>query len=275
MKITRFFAFLLLCFYISPPFAAADPALNRELIKKAGIEAVVMQIPDAMASAVQQMEQQGTKVDDKFRSGWVKASKTAFRADRIIDAIAKSLEKLTDEERRGVIAYYDTPAGKRIRALEEKASTAEAQAEIAAYAQKFMADAKNGERVKLYQQIDEATNASAVGTELGMRMAHITAIGMVNAAKGPVNVDTVLLEKQIELQRPQMAQQMKQTMLISSAYTYRELSVAEIKAYLKFLKTPATQKFTRIVLKSLSNQLVAQGRTFATELGKLIKRKDV
>jgi hypothetical protein len=275
MKISRIFALLLLCFCMLPKSASADPAVNRELIKKAGIEAVVIQIPDAMASGVQQIEQQGVKVDDKFRNAWTKASKTAFRTDRMIDAISKSLEKLTDQERRSLIAYYDTPAGKLIRVLEEKASTAEAQAEIAAYAPKFMADPKSAERVKLYQQIDEATNASAVGTELGMRMAHITAIGMANAAKGTLNVDTAQLEKQIESQRPQMAQQMKQTMMLSSAYTYRELSVAEIKAYLKFLKMPATQKFTMIVLKSLSNELIVQGRTFATELGKIFKRKDV
>lgn len=275
MKSPRIFALLLLCFCMTPASASADTALNRELIKKAGIEAVVVQIPDAMAAGVQQLEQQGIKVDDKFRNAWAKASKTAFRTDRIIEAISKNLEKLTEQERRGLIAYYDTPAGNRIRTLEEKASTAEAQAEIVAYGQKFMADPKNGERVKLYQQIDEATNASAVGTELGMRMAHTTAIGMANATKGSLNVDTALLEKQIEAQRPQMTQQMKQTMLLSSAYTYRDLPVAEIKAYLKFLKAPATQKFTAIVLKSLSNELIAQGRTFATELGKVFKRKDV
>jgi hypothetical protein len=255
--------------------ALADPALDRELIKKAGIESVVMQIPDAMASGVQQIEAQGLKVDDRFRNAWQNASKSAFRPDKTIEAIAKGMEKLTDQERKALIAYYDTPEGKRIRVLEEKAATPDAQAAMQTFAPKFMGDPKNGERVKLYQQIDEATKASAVGTELGMRIAQATAVGMANATQGAQNVDTALLEKQIEAQRPQMAQQMKQTMLLSSAYAYRELSVAEIKAYVKFLKTPATQKFNAIVLKALSNSLIAQARTFSTDFAKVFKRKDV
>lgn len=275
MTNAKSFALLLLCFAISPQMASADPALNRELIKKAGIEAVVVQIPGAMASGPQQIEQQGVKLDDRFRNAWAKAVKIAFRPDRTMDAIAKGLQKLTDEERRSLIAYYDTPAGQRVRTLEEKAATPEAQAAMQAFAPKFMADPKNGERVKLYQQIDDATNASAVGTELGMRIAHVTAFGMVNATKGTQNVDTVELQKQIESQRPQVAQQMKQTMLVSSAYTYREMSVAEIKAYVKFLKTPTTQKFTAIVFKAISQELTAQATAFATEFGKIFKRKDV
>jgi hypothetical protein len=272
MKVPKILAFITLWLGLASQLALADD-LSRELIKKAGIEPIVAQIPDSMAAGVQQAEQQGLQVDDKFRTAWAKAVKSTFRAERVLEAVEKGLQKLTVEERRGLIAYYDTPAGKRVRTLEEQSAVPEAQAQIVAFAQKFMADPKNGERVKLYQQIDQATNASAMATELAMKITYATTIGMVNAMQGQ-NANTVELEKNVEAQRPQMMQQMQQSMLLTSAYTYREMSVAEVNAYVKFLQAPTTKKFTTIVLKSLTEELALQARNFGTEIAKNFKRKD-
>jgi hypothetical protein len=71
-----------------------------------------------------------------------------------------------------------------------------------------------------------------------------------------------------------MMQQMQQSMLLTSAYTYREMSVAEVNAYVKFLQAPTTKKFTTIVLKSLTEELALQARNFGTEIAKNFKRKD-
>jgi hypothetical protein len=273
MKIPKILAFITLWLGLASQLALADD-LSRELIKKAGIEPIVAQIPASMAAGVQQAEQQGLQVDDKFRTAWAKAVKSTFRVERVLEAVEKGLQKLTVEERRGLIAYYDTPAGKRVRTLEEQSAAPEAQAQIVAFAQKFMADPKNGERTKLYQQIDQATNASALSTELVMKISYATAIGMANVTQGAQSVDTVEMEKQVEAQRPQMMQQMQQSMLLTSAYTYREMSVAEVNAYVKFLQAPTTKKFTTIVLKSLTEELALQARNFGTEIAKNFKRKD-
>ena len=270
---SKIYALFLIWFGVAPQLAMADSALNRDLIKRSGIESVVAQIPPAMSASYLQLEQHGVKPDEKFKTAWVNAVKASIRADRIVDAIDKGLQKLTVAERRSVLAFYDTPAGQRIRTLEEKASQPDAQPAIEAFAKTFMADPKNAERLKLYQQIDRATHGSILGTELGLRVAHATALGMANATRGPATIDQAALEKQVESQRPQIAQQVQQVVLLTSAFTYRDLTVAEIKAYLKFLTTPATQKFSTVVLNSLTNELATQARLFGSELVKNFRRK--
>ncbi|NJM34054.1 MAG: DUF2059 domain-containing protein [Rhodomicrobium sp.] len=274
MKKSKILPLIFLWICLPPQIVLAD-GLSRELIEKSGLEVTVMQMPASMASGIQQIEQRGIKVDEKFRAAWDDAAQTVYRADRILAAVEDALQDLTIEERRGLIAYYDTPAGQRIRMLEEQAVSPEVQSAILAYAPKFMSDKANSERMKLYRQIDEATNASNLNTELGMKVAYATAIGMANEGTEGPKLDSAEVAKQIEAQRPQMLQEMQQFMLLVCAYAYRELTVEEIEAYLKFLQAPAAKKFVTITMQSISKELAAQAESFGAELAKNLKRKDI
>ena len=237
---------------------------NQELLEKSGIVHQVIALPAVMASGIDLARQQGTAINEKFAKAWRDVTPVAYRAEIILHAMDQGLQKLlTAEDKKQLLAYYNSPLGKRTSELEKAASDPRIQTEIAAFAQKPAAFA---DRVALYKQLDEAVGGTETQVAMLTNMSLAIQVGMFTASQGPGKVNVDALKAELEKNRPALAKQLEGQIVASFAYIYRSLSKEEINAYLKVIKSPAGQKFNRGGAKILSDAMTTQ----AKELGQLL-----
>jgi len=278
MQILRRSAILIFALWLTPNNAfAANPLQNKELIEKSGLAGQLKELPGAMKASVEALRQQGAQIDGKFEKAWGEAALTAYGPEKSLPIIDQGLQKLlTADEKKFLLAHYNSPLGRRITELEVKASQPSAQAEIQAFAQKLMADpSKHADRLALYQAIDQTTGATTMVTEISMNVAIAMSMGMVNAMQGPKVVDTAAVRAEVEKQRFAMTQQIASGTLATMAYAYRDLSIKDLNAYLKVLNAPAAKKFNTGVGKLLNEALALQSEAFGKQLAQNLGRKGV
>lgn len=278
MQILRRSAILIFALWLTPNNAfAAGPLQNKELIEKSGLAGQLKELPGAMKASVGTLRQQGAQIDGKFEKAWGEAALTAYGSEKSLPIIDQGLQKLlTADEKKFLLAHYNSPLGRRITELEVKASQPAAQAEIQAFAQKLMADpSKHADRLALYQAIDKTTGATTMVTEISMNVAVAMSMGMVNAMQGPKIVDTAAVRAEVEKQRFAMTQQIASGTLATMAYAYRDLSIKDLNAYLKVLNSPAAKKFNAGVGKLLNEALALQSEAFGKQLAQNLGRKGV
>ena len=70
-------------------------------------------------------------------------------------------------------------------------------------------------------------------------------------------------------------QQLASMTLSTFAYTYRDLNVQDLNAYLTFLNSPAAKKFSMGVGKLLNEALALQSEEFGKQLARNLGRKGV
>jgi hypothetical protein len=269
MRITTPLAILLLaCGAASTAVVGATVLAKQDLITKSGMERQVKEIPASFKLGMEQARQQGAPIDAKLAQAWAEAVALAFSAEKMLVAIDKGLQKiLTAEDDRLLLAHYNSPLGRKITELEVKASRAEAAAEIEAYAQKLMANpSEHANRLALYQEIDKAVGGTNLAVDLAMTMQVAIQVGMISAMTGPKDLNIPAMRAAAEKTRFQLTQQMASAILASLAYTYRDLSIKELTAYLTFLNSSAGKKFNADAAKLLNQTLAAQ----TEDLGKLL-----
>jgi hypothetical protein len=245
------------------------------LIEKSGLAGQLKELPGAMQSSVGALRQQGAQVDAKFEKAWADAALAAYGPQKSLPIIDQGLQKLlTADDKKFLLKHYNSPLGRRITELEVKASQPAAQAEAQAYAQKLMADpSKHADRLAIYQAIDKAAGATTMVTEISLNVAIAMSIGMANATQGPKSPDTAAIKAQVEKQRPAMTQQIAGATLASMAYTYRDLQIQDLNAYLTFLNSPAAKKLNAGVGKLLNEALASQSQDFGKQLARNLGRK--
>jgi hypothetical protein len=277
MRILQRSAILIFALCLTPSAFAANPLQNKELIEKSGLAAQLKELPGAMKESVGALKQQGAKVDEKFEKAWGEAALAAYGPEKSMAIMDQGLQKLlTADEKKFLLAHFNSPLGRRITELEVKASQPGAQAEVQAFAQKLMADpSKHADRLALYQAIDKATGATTMVTDMSVTVAVAMSMGMVNAMQGPKVVDASAIRAEVEKQRLAMTQQIASGQLAVMAYAYRDLPIKDLNAYLKMLNAPAAKKFNAGVGKLLNEALAQQSQEFGKQLAQNLGRKGV
>ena len=253
-------AFFLSIIVLSVQTSAQTALKNAELLEKSGLVHAVSGIPDAMLSLAERAPQTNPNLDPKFLQAWRTTTPIAYNADKILHIIDEGLEKeLTAEDKRDLIAYYNSPLGRRTTELENAAANADAQ--IQEYAKNPEAYA---DRLPLYRELDSESGASGISTTIVENMGVALQVGVFSAMNASFDIKALKTEAASE--HDAHMKQAEQAVLPMFAFTYRSLSTDEVKGYITFLKTPAAKKFVKAVGSLLNDALTTQ----ANELGQLV-----
>ncbi len=247
----------------------ADPVLkNGELLEKTGITRQVMHIPALLQQSVREFHRlEGTPVDAGAVKAWDNSVLIAFKPEKILAPLDEGIEKLlTPEEKSELLAFYNSPLGKKITEMSMVAEP-EALAKIGALAQN---PASFADRAALYKELDDATGATpaAINLETGMWGALLD--GLRAGAKGParIAIDTIAAKEKDAL--ADSTQQASARVAATFAFCLKDLSADELKAYIKAVKTPAGRKFYRGLNDIMSDALTARSEEFGRLLHKTL-----
>lgn len=245
----------------SPVLAAEVPALAGEreaLIERvltlAGANTQLAQVPTQLAAQLEARRAEFTPEAFGRVTTWLAE---AFKPDALHASLAQSFEQAYDRETlEQVAAWLSRPLTQRLTGLEQAAMRPDAAAAQEAFFSQPGVAARPGEeddgragepseaRVVLLQRLLRATHA----TDTTLRVIRAVMAGIANAVNAsldrpPASPDE-LREAAIDLEASRG--QIEDRILARLLFTYRDVSDADLGAYVAFWESDAGQWFARV-----------------------------
>jgi hypothetical protein len=249
---------------------AQDAAsLAQRLVERSGLAVQLQSTPKYFEEQIAALR---GKVPDPFLLALTEAGREAYRPQAMAQDIAKALaETMKPQEMERVIAWLETGVGRRVTAAEESASAAMNEEALQSYAEQTKAKPPGAQRQKLIQDMIEVTNGLEFGARLLEGMALGVAIGMDSTQPVQNRVGAALLRKRIEAAMPkeQVKAQLRAAMPAMMSYTYREVSDADLTAYVAFLRGADGKRANDAITEAFTEAMVSA----SLRLGQLVDQR--
>jgi len=272
IRVLAALAFLLLA------TGAAQEGSSREriraLMEVTGTTQSVRAIP---AMAGQQAAAFGS---DELGQAFQDAFVSSFAPEPILDGIEQELASHYDPAHAAaLLAWYESPLGERLRASLESLNTAAGQAALAAYAEGLQTDPPSRERVALAAEIDAATQASTMNTELVIAMSRNMAIAVAGAIAPDDPASGGITDDEIDAMRQQFAPLMRAQMIVTLLFAVRNFTDAETVSYLEVSRSAPSQWFNDHsftgLLDGVTNSSRRFGETLARTFAAMVDKEDM
>ena len=246
--------------------AAIGADAAQELTKKSGLwiqlDSLGAQVRGGMSAA---MAKNPGKLSDAQKTRMLDCTQAAYAADGLrapaVDAVAGTLQPA---DVAPLLAWYDSPLGHKISALEESsgAQVPDPQERLRRGAES-LAGASEARKTAL-QSILTETHSVEIMADTLIEMALAVQQGLASADPAASGATIAELKANLTSRRPQLIQHYTQISLAAYAFTYAALSDDELAKYAVHLGTPAAKTFndgsTRGVARALTSGSVKLGR---------------
>jgi uncharacterized protein DUF2059 len=190
----------------------------------------------------------------------------AMRAD-IVPLIARKLNAADTKE---VLAWLDRPLGRRVTAAEIAAGTM-ADEKLQAWLEGEKGKPASPQRERMIADLVAAGNAVEIGANFIEAMSLGIAVGMDAAQPAEKRLGIMALRERLRAFMPpdQLRANLSRTMPVMYGYTYREVSDADLAAYLKFNQSPLGTRYNKALADA-----VAEALTHASvRIGELVQSR--
>jgi hypothetical protein len=255
---------------IANPACAKSTATLKDVIAATGMDASFGHFSDGIKMGFSQAPISKPNRNELIAAA-ASAADAAFAVEPLKAALHKEMsDKLSQADLDAVMNFYREPLAKRMTDLENASAGKEAYEEMqrmaAELGEKLRSDP---DRRDLYSSMDKSLGLTeaAVDSNVSLQRAMIT--GM--AAGDGVTVPPEDMEKMMTQARGQAREQLSKLIQVAMAYTYRDVSLEDLRVYLKFLSSPAGQKLYSAGRDAKNRVLVAASLVFGEELSKRLK----
>jgi hypothetical protein len=104
-----------------------------------------------------------------------------------------------------------------------------------------------------------------------------TSIAVYSAVMSSVRpdkpIDLAPLKAKMKAERAQTREAIKDMVLLSLVYSYKDLDIEKLKKYEEFLKDPVAKKFTKAAMKSLNGALKSSVSKIMEAIVKMVNDK--
>lgn len=199
----------------------------------------------------------------KVRDALAAAMEGAFDPGKMEAAIeTRMADKLTVTDLSELAAFYASPLGKQVTALEIAAAAPEAREARKIEGAKILGElpSRDPVRLALYKKIMDDLSAVDTGEAIALNMGYAMLSEMLGAAGKPLPDDQImaLLRKQTEGLR----RNIDTDVMESAAYIYRDLPLADLKLYEAFLASPAGNRYYDQMQVALGAVMTDEARSF-------------
>ncbi|HKX37568.1 MAG TPA: hypothetical protein VJN20_02820, partial [Burkholderiales bacterium] len=245
-------------------------SVARRLVVRSGLAVQLRAVPKGFEQQIAQLRGQ---IPDTVYASLQRAGKEAFRPEGLQAEIERSLpEKLKLAEMQKALAWLETQAGRRVTLAEEASSATLDEASLKKYAEQSKGKPVSARRRQLLQDLITATAAVDSTANLIEATSLGVAIGMESTQPVQKRAGVAALRAQIQKAMPR--DELKKTLAASLpgiyAYTYREVSEADLAAYLAFLRGADGKKYNDAMVEAFSQALVAA----SVRMGQLVDQTE-
>lgn len=246
-----------------PVFTQSAPTL-RDINGINGFDEMVEQLETSFRGALDRYP--GPKPEPLVEA-WKVAQEGAFDSARMAAELEGAMAaQLKPKEIAALLDYFKSDFGMRVSRLEIAATRPDVQQEKDAEGAILYADleAKDPERLALYDRLIDKMQAVDVGEAIALNVAYAMVSAMLGASKQPAT------DEQIAAVVKQNAASLRANILdsitSSTAWTYRDLSLDDMRKYVAFLETPEAQRYYQAAMMALDRTLTDEARAFGNRL---------
>jgi len=242
------------------------------LMRASGLDQQINQVPFLLQAGIQQQYRNSRDLSANELSYVLTMARDAFDPDTIKDQVAAQIASdLSERAIQQALSWLESPLGRRITSLEERASTPEAHAEMESMAPDLAREYRGSSRFAKISRLDKATLASERSTNmvLDVQLAMMTAFSAVSEEPNrPTYDDLVELVREM---RPQIRDAMTHAVALEFLYSYRTLTESEIDRYIVFAESDAGIRYHRATYNGLHYAIVQAAKKMGTRMGLRMK----
>lgn len=274
MATTRRLLLAILIFTVPPSLQAQDKGTDIDrLLELSGISKQVDQFPELIKAGMRQARLDGELISETdFDTMLIRTDDTILPAEILGEVRSALLESLSDDDIEQLLSWYRSDLGREINALEEKAGSQEAFAQMEQRAAELLADS---DRVAFARRIDRMVGA----TELTMSIQEYTGLAVFSAITLALRPDTAQQEiddfrELMAGMRPQFREPTERMVTVSFVYTYLPLDDEKLERFETFLTHPHTTRFNRTVASGLGRGLARSIDRWARALAQIFTHRE-
>ncbi len=258
---------------------AREPISATALVELTGLDRALDEVATGLAGEGARIVGQGEEIGDKeqFKAAWEQAATESFASAKLKESLARRIDgKLKPAELAKIEDFYKGKLGRAMVGREIAASSAKSQQEMMTGAEQMMrALSSNRNRIVALESLSRAIRLKEVSTGIALNMMRAVMIGMAAANTDKLKMPLDVIEEQVEQHRVTAAQEMEAVTALSMTYTYRSASIDDIKAYEKFLRSPAGRRFNDVAMGGLDAVLSEGGLAFGNALVRFLNRTPI
>jgi hypothetical protein len=241
----------------APAHAQSKESLDlaSRLFERTGL---AVQLQSFSAQFGEGLEENRGKIPDEMIAALAEAGKKSYAVSALRAEIVPSLaRKMPAADMKQALAWLDGRIGRRVTLAEERASGHMTQEEMQAYLERDKAKPAGPKRVKLLAELGTATNAAEIGASFIEAMSLGIAVGMDATLPEEKRIGVAGLRARLrEIMPPEkLRENMSASLPAMFGFTYRQVSDADLAAYVKFNGSPLGQRYNHAITESLAEAL--------------------
>jgi hypothetical protein len=270
------FRFVLLMLVPAGLYAAqstVDIETAAKIYQEAAIREQVRASLGSMPAHIRQLFSADTaaKLSDEQLNAVTAAAKRGFRIDVFeapaLSALAANLDPPTVKK---VDAFLESDLGRRMVAADTATATLE-EAKLDKIMNGEISAPTTPPRDVLFDKLERASHSTESTVQIFLSMGQAVAIGTaVGSGRDQASV-AASARKSGEASRVTLEHDMREPLRRYLAYSYRDLSDADLKHLLTFLESPAGKRYVSAYIASLGAGFDAMGRRCGEQLGESLR----
>ncbi len=245
---------LLVCSAGSISAELGKAALVSSLMEKSGMKVQIDLIPAQVTAGIHESARQGVPMDVVIQDKLVGALDTVSLNQ---DVRAYLVDKMSNDEVRQVLAWLESPLGRRVVAMEIDASQPDNMMKMS---EVFEAEQARPGRLSRIHRLDEAVLSKERSKDLMINMQVFFGMAMVAERGSPKRANYAQTRRNIERAMTPMWDELEQVVTMMYLFTYRELSDTDFDLYLEFTESALGQKYNRVLYDGLSHAFHQAGK---------------
>ncbi|RUT34389.1 DUF2059 domain-containing protein [Arsenicitalea aurantiaca] len=246
--------------------ALSEEATNRvaDLMATTGLDRIFEQFGTAVAESP---ALDAILADEAFVAAWQQSAREAFEDEALVARLEGRLtEYLSQDELDQLVQFLSSPFGQRVNGLElaTQDQPPEAQERLMLEGEALYADA-GSQRQEHFERMLTLTSAEISNAMLAGSIRAMM-LGLHFSNGGDIAVPWEEIDEEVEATMQAMAGELDASLRFVLAYTYRELTDAELEQYIAFLETPAAQRFYALTAFSVGEIVHEAMEAFGTSL---------
>jgi hypothetical protein len=236
----------------NPPEQSFEKSIGT-LLEVAGISQQVAQFPALFKGSVEQNAQQGMVISLAQHHAILNSIDSSVLPSSILAGLRRKIEAaISQDEVEGLIAWFQSPLGKKVAKAEQSAQSNEAYHQILKHKKNLLA---NTQRLAFAERLDALLSAVEMTSKIqqNMQIAVNTTVLLALAPEQPLDMDELLVE--LQSAGTQINTALEQMVLVSFVYSYQDMSDEELNSYEYFLNQSATKRFNRLVISGINTGL--------------------
>jgi hypothetical protein len=218
-------------------------ATAHRLMVRSGLSVQLRGLTDQIIGDIRQ---NAASLDPSVVGGLVDAARQAFRPEALQqDMTARVAKKLTVGDMNAALVWLENEAGSRVTRAEELVSVSFDAERAQAFAEGLKAKPLSAKRQKLIADLMSTTGAVRTAAAMAETMAFGIAIGIDSLRPREQRMGEQRIRAGVRQAMPpeKMQAVFAQQLPVTYAYTYRDLSDADLGGYVDFLKTAAGKRY--------------------------------